>query len=454
MMKLKSKIAFLNAISKALIILLFVFALPSAISKIALVNTDRKLIDKKQQVLGLIENFGIQQFIATEEEETFGSYNILKEEFISLEQIPENEAVNHIENTQRIVEEEIVNYRVLSHTFAIEDNLYLLEIGKSLVTIDETESSLRTFAFYFLIIIIGISVIFDSIFTNILLDPFHKIIKRKLKTVKDPTGFDYTRIKTSTEDFNYLQDSIHQMMRKIESAFVKEREFIANVSHELKTPVSIIQSKLENLIHEGNLSDDNMMKIIECQKTLNRLKNIMNALLMISKIENEQYLRKEEILFCDIINEVIEEIEDRLELKSLTLVNNIQEDYLLLQSNHSLIFTMLLNLINNAIKYNKEGGKIILNSYYKTGQYIVEIQDTGIGISKKNLPFIFDRFKRLNTGKSIEGHGLGLPIVKTIAAFHDIIIRVDSEPEKGTKFKLIFKASELNRIPAEVATQA
>jgi signal transduction histidine kinase len=449
--KLKHKIAFFNAFSKTLIIIVFAFALPSIVSKLSIVNTDEKLIEKQNQVIHLIDSLGIQQFVAIEEDESnFGSYNILKEEFISLEQIYADEIINGIENTQRIVEGEIVDYRVLSYSFEIDDQIYLLEIGKSIATLVETEATLREYAFYFLILIIGISLVLDHTFTSVLLNPFNKIISSKLKQVKDPTNFDYEIIKTSTYDFQYLQESIHGMMRKIESAFLKERDFIANVSHELKTPISIIQSKLENLLSNDELSEESMMKIIECQKTMHRLKNIMNALLLISKIENDQYLKTEQNSLMAIIDEVVEEIEDRLEVKNITLEKKIEEDYLMVESNHSLMFTMLFNLINNAIKYNIENGKIVIQGYFRTGQYILDITDTGIGISNENLNAIFDRFKRLNTGKLIEGHGLGLPIVKTIASYHDISIDVSSKPKKGTRFRLSFKASKLNKIPVEV----
>ena len=98
---------------------------------------------------------------------------------------------------------------------------------------------------------------------------------------------------------------------------------------------------------------------------------------------------------------------------------------------------MFMNLVNNAIKYNKEGGSLMITTRKVNGQLQVEVKDTGIGMEKAELPSIFDRFKRLNKSKA-DGYGLGLPIVKTIAGFHQIEIKVDSEPEVGTVFTLLF----------------
>jgi signal transduction histidine kinase len=167
------------------------------------------------------------------------------------------------------------------------------------------------------------------------------------------------------------------------------------------------------------------------------MSRIIKALLLISKIENDQYLKQERTSVTALLDEVLEEVEERLQEKEIRLYKHFYEDIEYGPCNKTLLFTMFMNLVNNAIKYNKEGGSLMITTRKVNGQLQVEVKDTGIGMEKAELPSIFDRFKRLNKSKA-DGYGLGLPIVKTIAGFHQIEIKVDSEPEVGTVFTLLF----------------
>ncbi|MFC2152614.1 histidine kinase dimerization/phospho-acceptor domain-containing protein, partial [Bacteroidota bacterium] len=289
-LKLKSQLALFNAFSKALIITLLVFIIPWLVSRISISDTDDVLVQKLDQVIELVDSLGMEAYIDMDAEfQAFGSYNILKEEYISIEPIKNDTVINIIQYSQRIIEDELVDYRVLSYSIQENDNNYLIEIGKSISTIYHFEENLKRFAFIFLIIIISLTFLFDLSFIQYLLLPFEKIV-RKLKSTNHPTSFNYTPVKTNTSDFIYLDQTIHSLMRKIEAAFNDEREYISNVSHELLTPVSIIQSKLDNILHESELPEKDMIKIFESKKTLRRLTNLVRTLLMMSRIENEEYI--------------------------------------------------------------------------------------------------------------------------------------------------------------------
>ena len=435
-MKLQTKLALFNAASKAAIILVFVLLMPLVINYVATLNTDRQLVHKKEQVMRIIEDSSISAFIEEDSESGYGSYNLLKEEFISLEAIAPGEVADGIENSKRRVDDEIVKYRVLSATFKAGDQHYLLEVGRSLATIDEIADTLRRFGLFTLLSIVLLTVVTDIAFTKYLLSPL-KHINSKLRKSHDPAAFRVESINTTTAEFKYLDESIHDLMSRIEAAFLKEREFISNVSHELLTPVSILQSKLENMLVSEELSEDHAQKLVESQRTLARLKNIIRTLLLISKIENEQYLKQESTTISSLMDEVVEEIEDRLAVKNITLHKVLESDYCISGCNRSLLHTMVFNLINNAIKYNQTAGSITLRGYQTTTAYILEINDTGVGISSENLPYIFSRFKRFHKSDG-DSFGLGLPIVKTIADFHRIAIEVSSQPDVGSSFRLLF----------------
>lgn len=442
-MKLHSKFAVYNTLSKIVIILVFVIIMPVVIKEVALINTDRQLQEKKKQVLFILANEGIPFFIEEGSADGYGSYNLLKEEFISLEEADSALRLDEIENSPRIVDEEVVDYRVLSYTFTAEGKQYLLEVARSLSTIHEIEATLRKLALITLIIISLITIVLDVAFTKYLLRPLGSIIK-KLDATRDPASFTFKSVATSTTDFQYLDDSIHEMMNRIEHVFLKERQFISNVSHELLTPISIIQGKLENLLGNEDLPEDAALRLVEAQKTIARLKNIIRALLLISKIENDQYVLRDSVSIVSLIDEVVQEIDERLEAKEIVLEKVSIEEYTIHACNASLLHTMVFNLINNAIKYNREGGSILIRGNHTNAGYTLQIQDTGIGIASENIRSIFNRFKRLHKTDK-ESFGLGLPIVETIAKLHAIKIDVDSTPGKGSTFSLTFASNQNNR---------
>ncbi|MEX1241422.1 MAG: HAMP domain-containing sensor histidine kinase [Cyclobacteriaceae bacterium] len=441
-MKLRSKFAVYNTLSKIVIVLVFVIIMPVLIKEVAIINTDIQLQKKKEQVLFILENEGISSFIEEGSTDGYGSYNLLKEEFISLEETDSALYLDEIENSPRMVDEEVVDYRVLSYTFTADGKQYLLEVARSLSTIQEIESTLRRFALITLVIISLITILIDVAFTEHLLRPLKAIIS-KLRATKDPASFTFKSVVTSTTDFQYLDESIHDMMNRIEEVFLKERQFISNVSHELLTPISIIQGKLENLLGSENLTEDGALRLVEAQKTITRLKNIIRTLLLISKIENDQYVLKDTVSIVSLIEEVTKEIDERLEAKDIVLNKESIQEHAINNCNAPLLHTMLFNLINNAIKYNRDGGSIIITGYRTEAGYTLQIQDTGIGIEPESISIIFDRFKRLHK-KDNQSFGLGLPIAQTIADLHRIKINVSSIPRQGSTFSLTFTSTEDN----------
>lgn len=423
-LKLKSQLALFNAISKVLIITLLVIIVPWIVSEISIRDTDDILIQKLDQVTELVDSLGIDNYIDMESEyKTFGSYNILKEEYISIEPLDHDTLIDVIEFSQRIIEEEVVDYRVLSYSIQGNDNNYLIEIGKSISTIYRFQYNLKRFTFIFLIVIISLTFILDLSFIQYLLKPFEKIV-RKLKNTNHPTSFNYTPVKTLTSDFEYLDETIRSLMQKIESAFNDERDYISNVSHELLTPVSIIQSKLDNIIHEGKLQEEDMLKIFESKKTLRRLTNLVRTLLMMSRIENEEYILTEKVNIHQTLKNVIDEIEEKITAKDLNLKLDLKASNFFIDGNENLLFTLFYNFINNAIRYT-DVGYIQIETLKQENRFVMIITDTGIGIAKDKIPEIFSRFK--NSNKTKDSYGLGLALSKKICNYHKIEIEVISD---------------------------
>ena len=204
------------------------------------------------------------------------------------------------------------------------------------------------------------------------------------------------------------------------------------------TPISILQSKIENLFAREDVVDEFKTRLLEMQKILNRLKSITKTLLLISQIENEQFLKEDTIPLATLLQEVYDEISIRLQDKNISYEASLPHNWILVKVNKLLLFNLFFNLINNAIKYNYENGGIRIVANYENNAFIISITDTGIGISAADMPYIFNRFKKVRQSAQQDSFGLGLPIVKSIAAFHKIEIEVFSEQDKGCTFKLIF----------------
>ena len=441
-MKLLTKLTLFITLSKFLIVVLFVTLLPLLVSRVSSQYNDYYLEQQKKKVLAVIQKNGVDYYL--QGDSAYGSYTMLKEEYISLSPVGNTTVPDTIETSQRIVEDDTLNYRVLTHQLTYGNQKYQLDIGKATATIGQYNMLLQRFTLYVLIGLIVISILVDLLYTHILLRPLARIVRTKLLDKKFPFKESLFPVKTSTSDFKYLDRSLISLMEKIHEAFDKEREFTSNASHELMTPISILQTNIENLMMDEGISEQHQEKISAMMKTLNRLKKIVHSLLYISRIENDQFAKNDTVNMHNLITEVTDELSHRMEIKSISFTNTISLKVNLKEANHDLLFQLFYNLINNAIRYNKEQGSIRVTDHYTTGEpYTLFITDTGIGILQEELGSIFNRFKKTGQLES-EGYGLGLSIVKSISLYHRFEIKASSEFGKGTIFCITMPSEMVN----------
>ena len=220
------------------------------------------------------------------------------------------------------------------------------------------------------------------------------------------------------------------------------REFSANVSHELKSPLTSISGYAE-LIKNGMVKDEDIKKFSgiifdEAGQMLRLIENII----LISKLDEKPELKcEEEVSIKETIDEILDLYKGKIDAKNLSVECHIEEG---LKKNVPLgmLSELYRNLISNAIKYNKDGGKIIISAEKRGDNIISKITDTGIGLEKDEIPRIFERFYMVDKGRNrnTNSTGLGLAIVKHIVEDMGGTIDVSSELGKGTTMKVIFKA--------------
>ena len=435
-MRLQTKLALFNLLSKLVFSALFIGFLPLITERINTRQTDNELIGKREEVIALISKVGIEPFITDDTLAGFGSYNILKEEFISLEKIDLSRDWNFIEVTQRLIDNETIDYRVLNYSLKIDGQTYLLEIGKSLSSMVYAARNIRTVILVFLALFILVTLLSDLFYTARVLRPL-KIITRRLEVTSSPSIPDSKQLKTTTRDFIQLDQTLREMMKKIEDLFRTEREITVNISHELMTPVSVLRSKLENIMLQKGLDHDVEAGIEESLRMLHRLKTLINSLLTIARIESRQYMKEDSIKIRELVSEVIEELSPVAEDAGVKITVKCNDDFIFRNANRSLIFSMFYNVVNNAVKHTPRKGKIEIGGKWRDAIFEVSVIDTGKGMTQKQLDSLFSRF-RTKLDPEGDSTGIGLAITKSIADFHDIAIRVLSEPGKGTEFFFFF----------------
>lgn len=215
------------------------------------------------------------------------------------------------------------------------------------------------------------------------------------------------------------------------------RDFVANVSHELKTPLTSISGFIETLIMNENLEVNKRNRFLAIiQKESDRLKRLIEDILLLSSIENKNNLVREEIILFDVFKEVYDMISYIANSKNIDLSYEFEDEKVIIQAYGDYMKQLLLNLIDNAIKYTPEGGKVIVKQFTKNDEIIIEVIDNGMGIPKEDQSKIFQRFYRVDKARSrsVGGTGLGLAITKHIVSSLNGTISVESEVGKGSKF--------------------
>ena len=239
-------------------------------------------------------------------------------------------------------------------------------------------------------------------------------------------------LETKREDeIGELTNNFNKMTRGLKSTENLQKEFINNVSHEIKTPVSSIEG-FAKFLKDKNLTDEERDEyaniIIEEAK---RLENLTGKILKLSKLNNQEIItNKQEIEVAEQIRKAISLLEPKWSKKDIKINVSLEEKIFL--GDEDLIFQVWVNIIDNAIKFSNEGENIDIKVYEKDSNINVEIKDHGIGMKEEELEKVYDRFYQIDRSHSKEGSGLGLAIVKRIVELSEGKIEIKSKENKGT----------------------
>ena len=248
-----------------------------------------------------------------------------------------------------------------------------------------------------------------------------------------------SRIEASKiKELNQLSVSYNKMLERLSDAFEIQRQFTANAAHELRTPLSLMQVQLDlyhSTQHPGSDADTvQMIKMLTEQN--DRLGKMVKTLLDMSELQTVG--RDEKIILNDLVDEVLEDLEPLAQEKNIKLIGKYKNITMI--GSDILIYRLVYNLVENAIKYNHSDGQVTVNAYKNQKHIYLSVEDTGSGIPKELRERVFEPFFRVDKSRSRElgGVGLGLALVHEIVRVHDGSISIKSNPAGGTIFEVIF----------------
>ncbi len=318
---------------------------------------------------------------------------------------------------------ELEPVRMLSTGFKFNTQYYRLLIINPIVEQDDLMRALLWNVIALYLLIATSILIVNGIVLKKLWQPFYKFLY-PLRRYQIEKRKPVSTVPTQIDEFIYLQQAVGEMNRNSLNAFNQQKEFIENASHELQTPLAIASNKLELLFEEGELSDQQVEKLTESYQILQRLIKLNKSLLLLSKIENKQFLAVQTLSLNQLIQEGVAELQEYAQFKNIK-IELFQKGVAELQMDRSLAQVLFTNLIRNAIFHNIENGQVEI---YLTPESF-KIRNTGKSHSL-DVETMFNRFHR--ESKSSQSSGLGLAIVEAIVNLYHLQLNYSFSEEKHT----------------------
>ncbi|MCW6086421.1 MULTISPECIES: sensor histidine kinase [Clostridium] len=305
-----------------------------------------------------------------------------------------------------------------------EDISFKTSINKSIVVS----------GFLTLVIIITISLYFSKQFSI----PIKEVANLSVNLSKG--DFDAkSSVESNIEELENLRESVNILAEKLKYQDSLRRRLVSDISHEIRTPLNVLQNNLEAMI--DGVFPVTAERLNYLNEEVVRFGRLLNNLNVLKEFESESIkLNFEKIFLDELIPDICNDFYAIAENKNIKLQYHIEiyEDYSI-TGDRDRLKQVFINLLSNAFKFTEDGGKVLIKLYASDKNIVVEVKDNGVGIKKKDLPFIFERLYRGDKSRQqFEGNGIGLTIVKNILQLHYASIDLESEEGEGATFKIYF----------------
>ncbi|CAM2905254.1 sensor histidine kinase [Flavobacterium frigoris] len=329
------------------------------------------------------------------------------------------------------IEKEYISSKMIEKNAIVQGKNYQIKVWKSTIEYDELVEVVSVVFIVMLLVLFLVTAYINSRISKLIWTPF----KNTLDYIKDfsVNTTDYKKLESNEiTEFSELNSSINHMTSKMISDYKNQKKFAENASHEFQTPLAIITGKIDLLLQENTLNEETMKLLVSIEEATSRLSRINKSLLLLSKIENQQYEKTDTVELFPLIEKVKALNEDFILDKKLQFVCETTMD-LSFRINSELCFVLINNLIQNAIRHNVKNGKITISIKEET----LLISNTGT-LEPLDEVSVFERFeKKSSNANSI---GLGLAIVKEIAEANSITVLYKYENNEH-----VFSLSQLKK---------
>lgn len=318
--------------------------------------------------------------------------------------------------------------------------IYIVQVASPMTAIHNALNDLKAI----LMVLLPLTILFTGLIgfalTNVALRPVAAMI-RSVQQITARNLKQRVPVPRTRDEIHGLAVTFNDMLTRLEQSFESQRQFVQDASHELKTPLTILEGEISVALKKRRSPEEYEAVLRSCREEIERLTTIVGNLLMLARLEDRAM--EGERVPCDI-GELLAGIVDDMEV--LASQKQIRLD---LASAPGLIVTgtpqylrqVFVNLIDNAIKYSFPEGTVTIEAYRSGADVHVSVHDKGCGIPENDLPHIFDRFYRVDKARAAGGFGLGLSIARSIVSAHGGTIHVESSPERGTTFTVVLPAN-------------
>lgn len=272
------------------------------------------------------------------------------------------------------------------------------------------------------------------------LKPLRKLSQQAEKIDQDSIS-DIRLSEDTVKEFRQLSISVNLMLDRLSESFAMQRQFSGNAAHELRTPLAIMQTKLELFAAEHKNMEDDTAELVRSQaEQLDRLSKLVHTLLEMSNLSSAP--RSDRIELAPLVEEIITDLTPLASQNDITMEQDC--DNVVITGSDALIYRLVFNLIENAVKYNRRGGSVSVSVHKENSAVVVRVSDTGCGIPEEYRESIFQPFFRVDKSRSRQmgGVGLGLALVHEIAVLHGGSVRAEPGNKSGTVFIVTLPAGD------------
>ncbi len=315
---------------------------------------------------------------------------------------------------------------------------YLVQAYRSLYHTEFALKHLRSMITLLVPLIVLFTGAVGMVFARIALKPVHGMITTIRQITAENLSLRITPSKTRDE-IRELADIFNDMLARLQDSFLSQRRFIQDVSHELKTPLTIIKGELEVALKRARSAQEYTAILQSNLEETDKIARIVEDLLTLAKFDNREVsLKISKTALPLLIRGLAEDLSAVAVNKQVTLSVAVPGDLPEIDADKDQLRRALLNILDNAVKYTGAGGRITLEAGRERGGVLARISDTGAGIPEADMPHIFKRFYRADASRASAGFGLGLAIAKSIIDAHGAEITVKSSPGEGSVFTIFF----------------